>query len=82
MCYLIRKVAALLISVAKRYNVKGKTYFNYPNKYYYTDIGLCNARMSYWQYNTSHITENLICSKTGIFHCYLIDLLFRRVELF
>lgn len=82
MCYLIRKVAALLISVAKSYNVKGKTYFNYPNKYYYTDIGLCNARMSYWQYNTSHITENLICSKTGIFHCYLIDLLFGRVELF
>ena len=29
-------VDSFLISVAKRYDVKGKTYFNYPNKYYYT----------------------------------------------
>ena len=60
MCYLIRKVAALLISVAKRYDVKGKTYFNYPNKYYYTDIGLRNARLNYRQYDPGHIMENLI----------------------
>ena len=40
-------VDAFLISVAKRYDVKGKTYFNYPNKYYYTDIGLRNARLNY-----------------------------------
>ena len=60
MCYLIRKVAALLISVAKRYNVKGKTYFNYPNKYYYTDIGLRNARLNYRQYDPGRIMENLI----------------------
>ena len=60
MCYLIRKVAAFLISVAKRYDVKGKTYFNYPNKYYYTDIGLRNARLNYRQYDPGHIMENLI----------------------
>lgn len=35
---------SFLISMAKRYDVKGKTYFNYPNKYYYTDVGLRNAR--------------------------------------
>ena len=29
-------VDSFLISIAKRYDVKGKTYFNYPNKYYYT----------------------------------------------
>jgi len=38
-------VDSFLISVAKRYDVKGKTYFNYPNKYYYTYIGLRNARL-------------------------------------
>lgn len=53
-------VDAFLISVAKRYDVKGKTYFNYPNKYYYTDIGLRNARLNYRQYDPGRIMENLI----------------------
>lgn len=53
-------VDSFLISVAKRYDVKGKTYFNYPNKYYYTDIGLRNARLNYRQYDPGHIMENLI----------------------
>lgn len=49
-----------LISMAKRYDVKGKTYFNYPNKYYYTDVGLRNARLNYRQYDPGHIMENII----------------------
>lgn len=49
-----------LISMAKRYDVKGKTYFKYPNKYYYTDIGLRNARLNYRQYDPGHIMENII----------------------
>ena len=53
-------VDSFLISVAKRYDVKGKTYFNYPNKYYYTDIGLRNARLNYRQYDPGHIMENLV----------------------
>ena len=53
-------VDSFLISVAKRYDVKSKTYFNYPNKYYYTDIGLRNARLNYRQYDPGHIMENLI----------------------
>ena len=56
-------VDSFLISVAKRYDVKGKTYFNYPNKYYYTDIGLRNARLNYRQYDPGHIMENLICNE-------------------
>lgn len=51
---------SFLISRAKRYDVKGKTYFKYPNKYYYTDIGLRNARLNYRQYDPGHIMENLI----------------------
>ena len=51
---------SFLISMAKRYDVKGKTYFKYPNKYYYTDIGLRNARLNYRQYDLGHIMENII----------------------
>ena len=51
---------SFLISMAKRYDVKGKTYFNYPNKYYYTDVGLRNARLNYRQYAPGHIMENII----------------------
>lgn len=51
---------SFLISMAKRYDVKGKTYFNYPNKYYYADIGLRNARLNYRQYDPGHIMENII----------------------
>ena len=58
--YLGYTMDAFLISLAKRYDVKGKTYFNYPNKYYYTDIGLRNARLNYRQYDPGHIMENII----------------------
>ena len=49
-----------LIATAKRYDIKGKTYFNYPNKYYYSDLGLRNARLNYRQYDPGHIMENII----------------------
>lgn len=53
-------IDSFLISMAKRYDVKGKTYFKYPNKYYYMDIGLRNARLNYRQYDPGHIMENII----------------------
>ena len=53
-------IDSFLISMARRYDVKGKTYFKYPNKYYYTDIGLRNARLNYRQYDPGHIMENMI----------------------
>ncbi|WP_296091515.1 ATP-binding protein [uncultured Treponema sp.] len=51
---------AFLISEAKRYDVKGKHYFDYPNKYYFTDIGLRNARLEFRQIDSGHIMENII----------------------
>ena len=51
---------AFLISEAKRYDIKGKHYFDYPNKYYFTDIGLRNARLGFRQIDTGHIMENII----------------------
>lgn len=51
---------SFLIATAKRYDIKGKTYFNYLNKYYYTDIGLRNARLNFRQYDPGHIMGNII----------------------
>ncbi len=58
--YIQHIIDSFLLSMAKRYDVKGKTYFKYPNKYYYTDIGLRNARLNYRQYDPGHIMENII----------------------
>lgn len=58
--YVQHTIDSFLIHRARRYDVKGKTYFNYPNKYYYTDIGLRNARLNYRQYDPGHIMENII----------------------
>lgn len=58
--YVQHIIDSFLISVVKRYDVKGKTYFKYPNKYYYTDIGLRNARLNYRQYDPGHTMENII----------------------
>ena len=58
--YVRHIIDSFLISMVKRYDVKGKTYFKYPNKYYYTDIGLRNARLNYRQYDPGHMMENII----------------------
>ena len=58
--YINHSINAFLISVAKRYDIKGKSYFNSPNKYYYTDVGLRNARLNFRQYDPGHIMENII----------------------
>lgn len=58
--YIKHTMDSFLISMARRYDIKGKSYFNYPNKYYYTDIGLRNARLNYRQFDSGHIMENII----------------------
>ncbi len=58
--YINHAMDCFLITMAKRYDIKGKTYFNYPNKYYYSDLGLRNARLNYRQYDPGHIMENII----------------------
>lgn len=58
--YITHVIDAFLLRMAQRYDVKGKSYFNYPNKYYYTDIGLRNARLNYRQYDPGHMMENII----------------------
>jgi len=51
---------SFLFSKAERYDVKGKHYFEYPSKYYCTDIGLRNIRLGLRQQEESHIMENII----------------------
>lgn len=51
---------SFLINMAKRYDVKGKSYFDYPNKYYYEDTGLRNARLNFRQIDPGHLMENIL----------------------
>ena len=51
---------AFLISRAQRYDIKGKRYISTPSKYYFTDIGLRNARLNFRQIEETHIMENVI----------------------
>ena len=58
--YLNQLEDSFLISKAKRYDIKGKKYFDYPNKYYYCDLGLRNSRLNYRQNDPGHMMENII----------------------
>ena len=58
--YLGYFVDAFLINKANRFDVKGKKYINTPLKYYFTDLGLRNARLNFRQQEESHIMENVI----------------------
>ena len=51
---------AFLFTECKRWDVKGKSYFDYPNKYYCEDIGLRNARIGFRQQEMTHIMENIL----------------------
>ena len=51
---------SFLISESKRYDVRGKAYFDFPNKYYCEDVGLRNARIGFRQQEMTHIMENII----------------------
>ena len=51
---------AFIIKKALRYDVKGRKYINTPQKYYYSDLGLRNARLNFRQQEESHLMENAI----------------------
>lgn len=51
---------AFLISKAERYDIKGKKYIASPFKYYFSDVGLRNARLNFRQQEENHIMENII----------------------
>ena len=51
---------AFLISKAGRYDIKGRKYIGANLKYYFTDIGLRNARLNFRQQEPTHIMENIV----------------------
>ena len=51
---------AFLISKADRYDIKGRKYVGANLKYYFTDIGLRNARLNFRQQESTHIMENIV----------------------
>ncbi|HPY42822.1 MAG TPA: ATP-binding protein [Clostridia bacterium] len=57
---------AFLIDSAVRYDIKGKKYINTPVKYYFTDIGLRNARLNFRQLEETRTMENIIFNELRI----------------
>lgn len=51
---------AFLISKASRYDIKGRKYIGANLKYYFTDLGLRNARLNFRQQEPTHIMENIV----------------------
>ena len=51
---------SFIIEKVERYDVKGKKYISTPSKYYFSDIGLRNARINFRQMEENHIMENII----------------------
>jgi hypothetical protein len=63
---------AFLFEGARRYNVKGKKYYEYIKKYYVCDVGLHNARLNFRQQEVTHIMENVIYNELRV-RGYLVD---------
>ena len=63
---------AFLFESVKRYNIKGKRYFESIKKYYSVDIGLRNARLNFRQQEPTHIMENIVFNHLRIFG-YIVD---------
>lgn len=58
--YLDYFVDAFLLYKVERYDVKGRKYIGSPLKYYFSDVGLRNARLNFRQQEENHIMENII----------------------
>lgn len=52
--------ASFLIESAQRYDIRGKEYIETPKKYYFSDLGLRNARLNFRQFEQTHSMENVI----------------------
>ena len=51
---------SFLLEAADRYDIKGKAYIDTPKKYYFSDLGLRNARLNFRQTEPTHAMENVI----------------------
>lgn len=51
---------AFIVSRATRYDIKGRKYIDTPQKYYFSDVGLRNARINFRQIEENHTMENIL----------------------
>lgn len=58
--YLELFIEAFILNKAYRYDIKGRAYIETPLKYYYTDVGLRNAKINFRQQEENHIMENVL----------------------
>lgn len=70
---------AFLFNNAKRYNIKGRKYFNTIQKYYAVDLGLRNAKLNFRQQERSHLMENMLFNEL-IHRGYNVDVGVVEVE--
>lgn len=63
---------SFLITRCIRYDIKGRRYIDTPQKYYFEDLGLRNARIGFRQVEETHLMENLIYNELRI-RGYLVD---------
>lgn len=70
--YVTYLMDSFLLKEVKRFDIKGKSYFDYPSKFYYEDVGLRNARLNFRQLDTGHLMENVIYNEL-IRRGYLVD---------
>jgi len=63
---------AFLIQKAYRYDVKGRKYIGTPSKYYFSDIGIRNARLNFRQPERNHLMENVIYNEL-IYRGFSVD---------
>lgn len=64
--YLDCFIDAYILSRSYRYDIKGRSYIDTPLKYYFTDIGLRNARLNFRQQEESHIMENILYNELSV----------------
>ena len=64
---------SFVVKKALRYDVKGRKYISTPQKYYFTDLGLRNARLNFRQQEETHLIENAIYNEL-IFRGYNVDI--------
>ena len=64
--YIEHLADAFLVERCKRFDVKGRRYIDTPYKYYFTDLGLRNARLGFSQIDQGHMMENVIYNELRI----------------
>ena len=70
--YLEMLEESFLIRKAVRYDVKGRKYIDTPQKYYFEDLGLRNARIGFRQVEKTHLMENMVYNELCL-HGYTVD---------